>query len=1780
MVLIPTMFLGIGWWYITLHGILQDHLACIIDLLSYLPALVAVYYVGFTWCLRPALHSALNLHSSITLRVSSFELPPISSVPSFPSIRVSYACFLRWSFRQSIKYGSLVLLLVSTMSSYQCYFLPVFLIGPMVLLATNGPPSCSLPITSPSLLHDLVLWSLLPVFQSVLLALWLAFLQSLPLPVWLDYALLTSTCFLFVGGGFFVIWMWTYRVGLSLLDYARVYPPSGVSVVPDLVDGHWLLPPRRRKRRNGCRGHIGLRSCPHIAPVGSLFRHLGFLLVMGLMSSLLVGSTDSSSPTTSLPASATPLPPTPSWPAPSFDHLLGTRFSLPFATLSSSSVSYNIDDDIEDSTDGSFQAVEDASDQYVVNWIHLTDDMLSLSDSGYRFSFDFSPTVTLPVTQRLHPYWKRHHARVSALNDRIAALDIQARPVSWSSLTTDFLSSFCPTEAAHVLTARWMYSFTDEATVSIDLSRRFTYALPAYLYTIKLQHVPLIVDTGASVCISPTKSDFVPGSYKESNMKVRDLSGENKVAGEGLIRWAVRDVSGETRVLEVHGIHIPTAGVRLLSPQVIKKTHGIGGSIEDDGVLLSSKSGDVKIFAALETSSNLPVLKLENMPATSPTWLDSFQHLPDSPSAHLSVLSPSNVNLSPGEKELLLWHNRLSHTGVSKVQELCKARQWVRLSSSPVDSASTSPILPTKHPATIKTTTRNVKCGACCMAKQARRSTRGPRPSSDDPQLALKSRHLHPGDCISVDHYVSPVPARRRSGFGKSSPFIGGALYVDHASGHIFHHPQAKLDSDTTILGKQLLEDEASTVSVQVKHYHSDNGIFSSADFKGHCRSLGQTFSFCGVGAHHQNAVAERCIGTISRMARANLIHLMAHWPARCNLNLWALAMDYAVWVYNRTPRESIGGLSPLELWSSTRSDHKDLSRARVFGCPVYVLDPSLQDGKSIPKWNSRSRQGMFVGFSNEHSSLVPLVLNLQTGYISPQFHVIFDDAFHTVPSDLSPPDTIDDAFARLFDTPHRERYVDPNEVSEGARSSSTSFDPIDSVAPASEGVSPSAPEGGVPDVPILASDSEPVDEDALSPAIELYDFDSPSPVSDNDPPLRRSKRKRIVPSRLIAACTMLLPLGDEFYATWGQPALDAVNFNDQRTYHAKAKLTRESLDTKVYLRAPLSPSFSAFVAGFSESSLQLPWDGDEDHFTPSAFLYNADVARTNSLISRDISRLTEPGSFLVDCIQPHALAAKRGNDPDNPSYDEAMSGEHQSDYLKAAVLELKTLQEDLKCWTLVRRTANMNVLPSTWAFKCKRFPDGRIKKFKARFCARGDRQVEGVDFFETWSPVVQWQTVRLMLVLSSMLDLKSAQADITAAFVHADLPESEQVYVHQPRGFKVNMNDGHEYVLKLNKTLYGLKQAPRHFFQYLTRHLEKHGVMQSNCDPCLFIGPNIIVIVYVDDILMYARDERIIDSLIGKLKKDNIWIRKEGSTEGFLGVDISPRRPDGSFTLLQTGLTKRVIEALGLHADWTGAKETPADVVALPRDKDGTPADPLVNYSSVVGMLLYLAGHTRPDIAFAVHQCARYTFKPTTRHVTALKRIGRYLKGTQNEGLIMKPSSTVHVDCYPDADFAGLYSKEDAQDPHCVRSRTGYVISVANCPVLWKSKLQTEIALSTMEAEYVALSTACKDLFPLLDLVKELSSACGLQVRKDTNLHVKVHEDNVGALTLGRLEPRRITPRSKHYALKYHWFREHIGPRNIQLVKIDTKEQLGDIFTKGLSPVPFKHLRRKLMGW
>ena len=176
-------------------------------------------------------------------------------------------------------------------------------------------------------------------------------------------------------------------------------------------------------------------------------------------------------------------------------------------------------------------------------------------------------------------------------------------------------------------------------------------------------------------------------------------------------------------------------------------------------------------------------------------------------------------------------------------------------------------------------------------------------------------------------------------------------------------------------------------------------------------------------------------------------------------------------------------------------------------------------------------------------------------------------------------------------------------------------------------------------------------------------------------------------------------------------------------------------------------------------------------------------------------------------------------------------------------------------------------------------------------------------------------------------------------------------------------------------------------------------------------------------------------------------------------------------------------------------------------------------------------------------------------------------------------PTKKMELDCYVDADFAGLWKHESDQDPVCVKSRTGYVITLGGCPVIWVSKLQTEIALSTLEAEYIALSSSMRDLVPMRRLLFEIGEKLKLDFVKPAMIHSTIFEDNNGALGLAKAP--KLTPRTKHIAVKYHWFKDQIGEeKGFIIEKVESRDQKADIFTKGLPSILFAHVRKLLMGW
>jgi hypothetical protein len=272
-----------------------------------------------------------------------------------------------------------------------------------------------------------------------------------------------------------------------------------------------------------------------------------------------------------------------------------------------------------------------------------------------------------------------------------------------------------------------------------------------------------------------------------------------------------------------------------------------------------------------------------------------------------------------------------------------------------------------------------------------------------------------------------------------------------------------------------------------------------------------------------------------------------------------------------------------------------------------------------------------------------------------------------------------------------------------------------------------------------------------------------------------------------------------------------------------------------------------------------------------------------------ELEQNTDQDYSTIKWMNP-ALFSVKVNAGDNPTWDSAMNGENAEGYWQACQKEFKTLIK-MDVWEKVERKPWMNIIPYTWAFKCKRFPDGLVRKLKSCFCACGNKQIEGVDFFETCAPVINWQTVCLMLVMSLLMGLSTSQVGYTAAFVHADInkyPNREEerrrsgVYIDMPRGFAM-----HNKVLKLKKSLYGLKQSPHNFFLHLKDNLESVGFEQSILDRCLSISNKRVCLVYVDDTLFFAEKDEDITEVIEGLMNAGMELEVREDVAGFLGVHI-----------------------------------------------------------------------------------------------------------------------------------------------------------------------------------------------------------------------------------------------------------------------------------------------------
>jgi len=418
---------------------------------------------------------------------------------------------------------------------------------------------------------------------------------------------------------------------------------------------------------------------------------------------------------------------------------------------------------------------------------------------------------------------------------------------------------------------------------------------------------------------------------------------------------------------------------------------------------------------------------------------------------------------------------------------------------------------------------------------------------------------------------------------------------------------------------------------------------------------------------------------------------------------------------------------------------------------------------------------------------------------------------------------------------------------------------------------------------------------------------------------------------------------------------------------------------------------------------------------------------------------------------------------------------------------------------------------------------------------------------------------------------------DFELANTQAEVDRSD-LYMEIPRGVTLDGADRSLYVLHLKQNLYGMKQAGRVWNKHLVGGLVKLGFVQSAVDECVLYFNKSVLLVYTDDTILMGPDEKELTHIVTLLQsKFNLEV--EGTLCDYLGINIK-KTESGALELTQPHLIQSILEDLGLNRDGTTPKHTPAlSSKILGKDQHEPPhSEETFQYRSVIGKLNYLEKSTRPDIAYAVHQCARFSSDPRSSHTKAVKRIGRYLLATADKGIILQPNST-SFECWVDASHAGEWNKETAPvDPATAKSRSGYAITLGGCPILWASKMQTEIALSSTEAEYIAMSQAMREVLPMMALMQEAAEAGVLPAAEVPKVHCKVFEDNSGAIEIARLPKMR--PRTKHLNIKYHHFRDQVARGRITIHFVPTEDQIADMLTKPVSIELLARFRRRLMGW
>jgi len=486
---------------------------------------------------------------------------------------------------------------------------------------------------------------------------------------------------------------------------------------------------------------------------------------------------------------------------------------------------------------------------------------------------------------------------------------------------------------------------------------------------------PLILDTGASISVTPYKTDFISPIRPIQSLEIQGIASGLQVQGSGSVQYKFYNDAGHPQTIVLkHCLYVPQCTARLICPRQLC----IQSTNPQDGF---NSTGTHGILTYQGQTTTIPYDNMTQLPVlyTAP-GCSSYQrfcaHQSYLKQTTLSTLNPTEppqflyCNLTPNQQKKLHLHERCAHVGWHQLNS------WIRQGLLPCDPALA------KEPDPV--------CAACQFGKAHKK-----------PHLAdvgsISKDHLAPGDGVSTDGMEAGTPGRVFSSSGLPSPrkYRYATFWVDHYSRYVHVTMHETKKAEELLRSKADFEAFAARFNVKIKNIRADNGVYTARTIQTSCLVEQQTLSFCAVGAHWQNGLAERFIGTIVQRARTLLLHAMSKWPSVITEDFWPFAIRYMVMFHNSTIRRDKPS-SPYELFTGQQPTWS-LADFRVFGCPTYVLHKRLQDGQHFGKWQARSWQGIYVGPSAQHASNVPLIYNPSTTHVTPQFHVAYDEGFTSV---------------------------------------------------------------------------------------------------------------------------------------------------------------------------------------------------------------------------------------------------------------------------------------------------------------------------------------------------------------------------------------------------------------------------------------------------------------------------------------------------------------------------------------------------------------------------------------------------------------------------------------------------------------------------------------------------------------------------------------------------------------------------------------------------------------